>query len=382
MSFRLGTLAILALGTLVRGASAQSSQFGARGLGFPLRPFSVRATGTGGAFGLFDDGSAVNPASIGLLTRLSTSFQTVQNWRHSESPAGTGNARDNRYPGLFIAGPVGGTHLVLSLSASGYTDRNFQLASRDTLILRDAPVEVLDTLASQGGISDLRLAVAWRQSRSVQWGLGLHMLTGSNRITSHRVFSDTTFSGVSEGNTISYLGFGISGGVMARVGKTVTIAGLLRADDRMHVQRDTTDIGTTHLPITASGGIKLQLGERLQVASEATFRNWSVADADLVKQGGIGSTNTTEFAAGLEFVTNKRRPFQRPIRLGVFHARLPFSLKRGEDADETGVSLGTSLRFVADRASLDLAFTHVWRKGAPGFTERANQLNAGVSIRP
>jgi hypothetical protein len=373
---------LLALGILGRGAAGQSSQFGARGLGFPLRPFSVRATATGGAFGWFDDGSAFNPASFGLLTHLTTSFQTVQNWRHSESPAGTGNARDNRYPGIFIGGPIGGTRLVLSLSASGYTDRNFQLASQDTLILRDEPVAVLDTLTSQGGISDLRLAVAWRQSRAVQWGLGLHMLTGSNRITSHRVFSDSTFSGVSEGNTISYLGFGISGGVVAKFGKVLTIAGVLRADDRMHVQRDTTAIGTTHLPITASGGVKLQLGERLQVAGGATFRNWSVADADLVKQGGIGSTNTTEFAAGLELATSKRRPLQRPLRLGVFHARLPFSLKRGADADETGVSLGTSLRFVADRASLDLAFTHVWRKGAPGFTERANQLNAGVSIRP
>jgi hypothetical protein len=382
MSFRLSVLPLLAIATLVRGASAQSSQFGARGLGFPLRPLSVRATATGGAFGLFDEGSAFNPASIGLLTRLTTSFQTVQNWRHSESPAGTGNARDNRYPGIFIGGPIGGTRLVLSLSASGYTDRNFQLASQDTLILRDQPVAVLDTLSSQGGISDLRLAVAWRQSRSVQWGVGLHMLTGSNRITSHRVFSDTTFSGVKEGNTISYLGFGVSAGVTARWGKVITVAGLLRADDRMHVQRDTTDIGTTHLPITASGGVKLQLGERLQVAGGATFRNWSVADPDLVKQGGIGSTNTTEFAAGLEFATNKRRPFQRPIRLGVFHARLPFQLKRGEDADETGISLGTSLRFVADRAALDLALDRIWRKGAPGFTERAILLTAGVSIRP
>ncbi len=382
MRFRLSAVALLLVGTGVRAASAQSSQFGARGLGFPLRPFSVRATATGGAFGLFDDGSAFNPASIGLLSRLTTSFQTVQNWRKSESPSGTGNARDNRYPGIFIGGPVGGTRLVLSVSASGYTDRNFQLASQDTLILRDQPVQVLDTLSSQGGISDLRLAVAWRQSRFVQWGLGVHMLTGSNRITSHRVFSDSAFSGVSEGNTISYLGFGVSGGFVARFGKVLTVAGLLRADDRMHVQRDTTDIGTTHLPITASGGVKLQLGDRLQVAGAATFRNWSIADADLVKQGGIGSTNTTEFGAGLEFATSKRRPLQRPLRLGVFHARLPFSLRRGEDADETGVSLGTSLRFIADRAALDLALDRIWRKGAPGFTERALLLTIGVSIRP
>ena len=382
MTLRSLFLGLVVLSAGAEKAGAQSSQFGARGLGFPLRPLSVRATGTGGGFGLFDPESALNPASIGLVTRLSTSFQSVQNWRHSESPAGSGSARDNRYPGIFITGPIGGTRLILALSASGYTDRNFQLASQDTLILRGQPVAVLDTLSSQGGISDLRLAVAWRQSRSVQVGLGIHMLTGSNRIASHRVFSDTAFSGVSEGSTISYLGFGISGGVMARIGRVVTLAGMLRADDRMHVQRDTTAIGTTKLPVTASGGVSFQLGERLRVAGSATYRNWSIADADLVKQGGIGSTNTTEFNAGLELVTSKRRPQQRPLRLGAFHARLPFSLRRGEDADETGVSVGTSFRFVADRAGLDLALSRVWRKGAPGFKETAMLLTAGVSIRP
>jgi hypothetical protein len=378
---RLGLLVLLACGAAAP-AAAQSSQFGARGFGLPLRPFSVRATGTSGAFGLFDGESALNPASIGLVGRLSATFQTVQGWRHSVNPAGSASARDNRYPGFFVSGPLGGTAFSLALSASGYTDRNFSLASQDTVMPRGVPVGVTDTLSSQGGISDLRLAVAWRQSRSVQWGLGLHLLTGSNRISSHRVFSDTAYAGVSESNTVSYLGFGASAGVVARIGKLVTVAGMVRADDHMHVQRDTLRLGNTKLPLTVSGGLRLQLGERVQVSGSGLFRNWSVADADLVAQGGIGSVNTTEFAGGVEILTNLRRPSQQPIRLGVFHARLPFPLRRGEDVDETGISIGSGLRFGADRAGLDVALARVWRKGAPGFTERATLLTLGVSLRP
>lgn len=373
----------LAVGLLLAGPlAAQSSQFGVRGLGLPLRPISVRASGTGGAFGLFDSESALNPAAIGLATYVTASFQTVQGWRHSESPAGSASAQDNRFPGIFVSGPVGTTGLAIALSASGFTDRNYELVSRDTLILRGAPVETFDTLTSHGGISDLRLAVAWRQDKSIQWGLGLHLLTGSNRVDSRRSFSDTAYAAASERLTISYLGYGVSAGVMARLGQRITLGGMVRADNHLRVERDSLSVGTTRLPLTASGGFRIQLSQRLLVAGSGLFRNWSVADADLIAQGGVGSTNTTELNGGLEYLTDPKRPSRHPIRLGVYHARLPFPLQKGQDADETGISLGSSFRFVADRAGIDFALQHIWRKGGPQFTEQATLLNFGVSIRP
>jgi hypothetical protein len=44
--------------------SAQSSQFGVRGLGFPGRALAVRAMGSGGGFGMFDAESSQNPACL------------------------------------------------------------------------------------------------------------------------------------------------------------------------------------------------------------------------------------------------------------------------------------------------------------------------------
>jgi hypothetical protein len=361
---------------------AQSSQFGIRGLGIPMRPLSVRSVGTGGSFGLFDAESSLTPASISLITNIFANIQTVQNWRTSMTPTDSSSGRDQRYPGIFVGTPIGKTQLSAAISMSGYTDRNFLLAWTDTLTLRGSPVQTYDTLSSFGGISDLRAAVGWRQSAAIQWGAALHVLTGSNRLNSRRVFGDATYLGARERSTISYLGFGVSAGVTATIGRRVTLSGLVRLDDQLEVERDFIPLGHVELPTTVGGGVRIQLSERLTVAGSGLYRNWSVANADLVALGGIGSTNTTEFSAGLEYLGDPRRPARRPIRLGFRHARLPFPLQQGIDVDETGISLGSGTRFGNNRVGIDVALERIWRKGGSGFTESATLLTIGFSVRP
>jgi hypothetical protein len=363
-------------------AAAQSSQFGVRGLGIPLRPISVRATGTAGAFALFDAESALNPASFGTVSFLGASFQTVQSWRHSISPAGSASGKDNHFPGVFVSGPAGRSRFALAVSVMGYTDRNFQLGSTDSVTLRGVKVGTMDTLTSHGGVSDLRVAVAWRQSRAVQWGIGLHLLTGSNRITSHRVFSDSTYAGASENFTFSYLGYGISAGVVARATRAVTLAASIRSDHHLAVERDTSHFGTTTLPVTLAAGVRYQVSDRFMVAASALHRNWSVANADLVAQGGTGSVNTSEVNGGFEFLTDTRRSSRFPLRFGLSHGTLPFPLQAGLNASETTASFGTSRRFVGDRAGVDVALSRTWRSAGTAFTERTTLFTLGVSIRP
>lgn len=82
-------LLVLLLASAPVVAGAQSSQFGVRGLGMPGRPLSASAFGSGGAFGLFDPGSGLNPAALGRLTALSAGLTALQDYRHVENPAGT-----------------------------------------------------------------------------------------------------------------------------------------------------------------------------------------------------------------------------------------------------------------------------------------------------
>ena len=58
-------LLVLCLAAVPGAAAAQSSQFGVRGLGLPGRSLSTYAFGTGGAFGMFDPASGLEPGRAG-----------------------------------------------------------------------------------------------------------------------------------------------------------------------------------------------------------------------------------------------------------------------------------------------------------------------------
>src|SRR5437763_9153838 len=114
-------------------ARAQSSQFGVRGLGLPSRWLGTEAFSTGGAFGMFDAGSALDPAALGSLTTLTAGFSGLQDFRHEENPAGSRSLRDTRFPLLTVGGPVHGSPAAAGISFSNYTSRDFTLASADTV---------------------------------------------------------------------------------------------------------------------------------------------------------------------------------------------------------------------------------------------------------
>ena len=142
--------------------SAQSSQFGVRGLGYPGRELAVRATGSSGAFGLFDPESSLNPAALGAAPVLTSVFTMTESFRHVENPAGTASLRDTRFPQLLVAGPVRQSGVALGISYSNYTSRDFTSATAETIDLRGVPVGVSDSFSSRGGLSDLRMAGSYR----------------------------------------------------------------------------------------------------------------------------------------------------------------------------------------------------------------------------
>ena len=111
-----------------------------------------------------------------------------------------------------------GTSVVVGLSYSTYANRDFTVATRDTVELRDVLVPVSDTLSSRGGLSDLRLAGAYKLwDRSVVGG-AFHVVTGSNRMESRRTFSDGQYMPVQQSAELSYAGVGAAIGGGAAVG--------------------------------------------------------------------------------------------------------------------------------------------------------------------
>lgn len=378
---RVHLLALALLAIPVAELTAQSSQFGVRGLGLPGRAASARALATGGAMGLFDGESSLNPAALWSLSLATTSVTSSQSWRTSINPGGEGTARDNRFPQFLIGGPIPKTPLSIGISYSTYADRDFTIATSGTASPRGVPIGVIDTLSATGGINDLRVALAWGISPKLQVGAAVHALTGSNRLASRRVWEDTTYLATRQTSELDYLGFGVSVGAVIRPVAGVALAGTIRRDGTMDIRRDSLPTTSIELPWTLSGGMRVALGPRLDVAAHVSTRDWSVANDGLVGEGAVGARNTIEYSAGLEYVRNARRRDQLPLRIGIRSAQLPFLLAQGSQPKELGISVGTALRFANNLAGVDLALERVRRTQGDAYRENAWLFSVGVSVR-
>jgi hypothetical protein len=374
------TLLALACGATA-SLAAQSSQFGSRGLGLPGRGLSVDAIGTEGATGLFSSGSSLNPAALGLLNSSLTSFSTLQEWRTSENPAGSGSTREQRFPMISIAGPIPKSSFSVGVNYSTYANRDFLLVSEGTASPRGVPVAVTDSVGSTGGLSDFQVALAHNMRDKVYVGVGAHLLTGSNRVFSNRAWADTSYQATRQSAELSYLGAGISAGVLVRLTPRLAIAGMARYDGSLDVERDSVGTGTIDLPATLAGGVRWQPNGRLALAGNIATRTWSRANDGVVALGGVAARNTVEVSAGLEWYRNLRRPDQLPLRLGIRRTELPFLVVQGSQPRELGVALGTGLRFARGIGGLDLALERIRRTQGSDFAENAWQLSVGVSLR-
>jgi hypothetical protein len=362
-------------------AAAQSSQFGVRGLGLPGRSISTYAFGTGGAFGMFDPVSGLNPAALGRLTALTAGLSSLQDFRHVENPAGTESLRETRFPFVSVGGPIRKYPGVVGISFSSYTSRDFTLATADTVSLRDALVPVNDTLSARGGLSDLRFAGAYRLHDTWIFGGSFHVITGSDRLRLRRSFADTSYQVATQSSELSYAGIGVELGVIRNFGSAFSVAATVRSDGHANVDRDSARVSTVDLPYTFGLGLQWRPSPKLNLASQLVVKTWSGANSDLLAQGGTGANNTAEVSFGGEFTPDPRRPTRRPLRFGARYGSLPFSVIEGEQPHEFGLSLGTGIRFAQERAGIDLGLEHVWRSGG-AYSERAFQLNLGVTVRP
>ncbi len=371
-----------ALPALPAGLSAQSSLFGVRGLGQPGRPVTPRTRATGGSFGLFDGESDVNPAAMAGLRAVTAGFVLAPSWRTWETPAGSASLRDTRFPLVFVGGPIPGRKLALGVSLGSYLDRDFRLASKDSILVRGVQTAVFDSLKSVGGLNEIRFAAGYRIGSRTNIGGAVYWITGSSRIEARRSFGDTSFIPFRQSAELSYQGVGFSLGITHRLTSALQLAATVRSDAHVTVDRDSTHAYNVDLPYTLSAGAMLQASPRLSVAASGTYRTWGGANSDLQAHGSVGARNTLELSLGGEFSRNPRRATNLPIRVGLRYADLPFPIVAGQKPKEFSISAGSGLRFAQDRAGIDLSLEHAWRSEGSPYKERAFILTFGLSIRP
>lgn len=378
-------LRVLVLGSVVLGLPAvgwgQSSQFGIRGLGLPGRHLSSRATGMGGSIGLFDPASVQAMAPLTKLEGLTVGLETLQEWRQTVNPGGTGDVRNNRFPQFRIGGPIRRLRTWLGASASTYTNSDFGVATIDTVMIRGAPVTVVDTLVGLGGLNDLAFGAGYMLNRRWAVGGAIHLITGSTRNRIRRVFEDSLFQSFRDSTEVSFDGVGFSLSLMGDLTRTLSVALLLRSDGNANVTIDSTPAGQIDLPFTIGAGLTWRPSPLLTIAGQGTYQTWSAANSDLLERGGVGASNSFQVAFGGEWGW-RGSPTALPVRFGVRYGTLPFPLVPGPQPTEIAVSLGTGLRFGSGKASFDVAGEYVKRDQGPDWRETSWLLTAGVEIRP
>ena len=379
---RRAALVLLALAAVTSRAAAQASEFGTRALGLPILPLSARAQGMGGGIAMFDPDASLNPAAIWLTQRATATFSVRQFWRTTENPFGTADGNDTQFPLVMVTGPIG-SRWDFGLSVSAYTDRTFALALNDTIDIRGVPVGIKDTLISKGGVNDIQGALAFTVSRNFAVGLGLHVLTGTNRFEYRRSFSDSSYTPVRIKNELAFSGPAISAGFTAEPIRRVRLAGMMRWDGDLAFYKDSTKLSDIPMPLTFAAGVQIAAGDRLILAGHGLYRNWSVADESIKARGGLGADNAAEGTFGLEWTRSLRSPYKFPIRAGVRYAQLPYPVvEGGGKGTELQLSFGTGFRFTANRGSVDFAIERAWRSDGDAFKEKSFMFTFGVGIRP
>jgi len=379
MTRRLGVALVCLMAGGAMRAEGQSSLYGVRGVGFPGRPLSVRALSLGGGPAAFDRGSAINPATVVGFPQVTAMFVMGTEFRgYDAGGVSAGGIRTTRFP-LMIVGGRAGRSVGFALSVASYAERSYDVTTVDTLMLRGTPVAVADRLISDGGIADLRGAVAWEIHPRWRVGLGLHAVNGSARLSARRTFSDSLYRSYRQDTRASFSAKGISGGVVATPMVGVQIAGVVRVDSRLDATIDSTPAGGYGLPATVTGGVLLAPAQGIRLTSTVAWRSWSNARADLRAEGAF-AFDTWDIGTGIELGGAATGTSRVPLRLGFRYALLPFAATRRQ-AHETGFALGTGIVFAGTRGLIDVALERVLRSGS-GANERAWLLSMGMTVRP
>ncbi len=359
-------LGLIALwGGAAPAARGQDAQFGLSGLGTPGRQEGVRARSTGGAFAPFDAGSPLLEAALADQTRLAAS--AVGATSHRDLDFGTTSAalQASRFPVFLVSGGLR-RGWVGSLGYSTYLDRSYRITIRDTMDLRGQPEAFTDRLSSDGGVSDVRVALARRLTRRVAVGAGFHILVGSTQEQVSRVFENPSYAPAGQRADVFYNGLGASASVIVDVAR-LRLAGWLRSDTYLVTETESGETARNDLPVQAGAALEWQPRPFARFAASAASASWSVS--------APGAFDTFNWSVGAELGGTSL-----PLRLGVRGGRLPYG-PGAEAPTELGAAVGTGVRVARGRGALDLGVEYLRREG-PGLTETVWTVMLGIGIRP
>ena len=381
-----------AAAAIIASTARAQGNVSTQGYGYPQGQVSSRALAMGAAIAEIDQGSMLNPASIGRLTTRTVSFQIEPEYRSVTGPAGSNTTTTARYP-LVSIGVPSGEHWVIGVSSSSLLDRTWQTSSTRTLDISGDQVGTTIAEGSDGAINDLRLAVGWTNRRWLYVGLGAHAITGRNVLTTTEAFDDSAFNVFSSDRVLSYTGSAVSGGVQVFSSSLKSVFGVsYRLGNAMKVLAADSTVTRGDVPSHFGASMAFTGIQGTVLSMRIAHDGWSSMTRMLaapVVPAGCTTCSTTqkahdnlEAAVGAEFTGPRVLGQTLMLRTGGRQRTLPFEAA-GKEVTERTASLGSGASFGGGRMSVDLAVLRQWRSAdLPSVKERAWTFSLSLTARP
>jgi hypothetical protein len=372
------TIAVSSAGTL-----AAQGNISTQGYGYPPGQLSARALSMGGSIGEIDQGSALNPASIGRLTTRTILFQIEPEYRLVKSPRGSDHTTTARYPMVNIGVPFG-EHWVFGVSASSLLDRTYQTSRADTVSISGDKVPTTTEETSQGAMNDLRMAATWTNRRWLYIGAGVSGVTGRNVLTTLEQFGDSAFNAFTSDRVLSYSGSALSAGVQLYAATIKTVFGFdARLGNSLKMRANDTTLATGKVPGRFGASVAYTGLQGTVVSFRVAQDQWSKMSPMLLNAGsGEKAHDSFEMGVGAEVSGPSVLGQTLLLRGGGRSRTLPFEAA-GKTVTEKVASFGTGANFGGGRMSTDLTILRQWRSAdIPSVSERAWTLSLSLTARP
>ncbi|HXC24896.1 MAG TPA: hypothetical protein VNU46_03200 [Gemmatimonadaceae bacterium] len=368
------------------GASRVAHAQGAlslQGFGYPTGELSTRAEGTAGATGEIDGRSPLNPAALAIGAQSGLYMQYDPELRSVSSGGMSSSTTTSRFPNVGVMLPFMG-HWVVGLSASTFLDRTWQTQASSVENIGPDTVTRTQILRSEGGITDVRLALAYAINSRIRIGIGGHGYSGSDRIALTQQFADTLdFRDFSETTSLRYAGNAVSGGVEVDLLPSLSLSVSGRAGGTLRMYTGDTLLSTGRVPNHYAGSLTFQGIPGTLLAVRVAHDQWSSLSSLSVDTTATRSQaiDANDVSAGVESNGPHLGDQQIAIRLGVRVRTLPFDLGM-TPIHETSFGGGLGIPLAQNHAVIDLALLHSDRHGVSGISESAYNFSIGLSVRP
>ena len=372
----------LAGAALVLAAPVARAQgtLGAQGFGYPPGQLSIYSRSVGGATAEVDAISPINPAALILLRRGGLYIQSEQESRSLDAEGRSGSTRAYRFP-LFVAAVPMGTRGMFSVSFSTMLDRTWGTQARLREQFGDDSVSFTETFKSEGALNDVRAGGAWAIHDNVIIGAGIHLFPGENRLTITREFDDSlVFAPLRDSANVNYFGSGVSGGVLWRPARTLTIGASARWGGTLKLRESDTLVATADAPSRFGAGLRYDIVPGTAVALRVDRTLWS-------KMEGLGSVRANpedswDFGLGVDAVGPRFAGSSLALRGGFRRRTLPF-LASDARVKETAFTFGSGMPFAGGRAQVDVVLERAARSaGDVDAKERSWTFGLGLTVRP